>query len=349
MSVEPRMTTEKRGRVNTVDIVKGIAIVLMVFGHTEQGAMHRHWWSAMPRFVKGMAFTESFIYSFHMPAFFFIAGLFLAGSLTRRGPVGFAMEKIKTILYPYVLWGLIESLSDPLTAPFRNGTHPFSWYRVFMDLASGNASWFLITLFECQLLAILIFRLPHWAQMALALAGCYFMPVSPVIVLYRPFLFFPFVVAGMWVGGRRMSLVENLPRKTAWLAFGVLIAVQLAAIAYGGEVNRWTITPLGLTGTVMLIFLSRGLTGTVWDKLFRWLGEGSLAIFLIAPFCQGFGRELVLRLSHSTAPLPQLLVPMVVALSIPALLWHYQDRLHIGWFFHWPERSKATVQLQPTH
>ena len=288
MSVEPRMTTEKRGRVNTVDIVKGIAIVLMVFGHTEQGAMHRHWWNAMPRFVKGMEFTESFIYSFHMPAFFFIAGLFLAGSLTRRGPVGFAMEKLKTILYPYVLWGLIESLSDPLTAPFRNGTHPFSWYRVFMDLASGNASWFLITLFECQLLAILIFRLPHWVQMALALAGCYFMPVSPVIVLYRPFLFFPFVVAGMWVGGSRMSLVENLPRKTPWLAFGFPIAVQLAAIAYGGEVNRWTITPLGLTGTVMLIFLSRGSNRNSLGQVVSMARRGFPRNFSDCPILPGF-------------------------------------------------------------
>lgn len=219
-----------------------------------------------------------------------------------------------------------------------------------MDLASGNASWFLITLFECQLLAILVFRLPHWAQMTVALAGCYFMPVSPVIVLYKPFQFFPFVVAGMWVGSRRMSVVENLPRSKAWMGFAVLLAVQLGAIAYGGEVNRWTITPLGLTGTVMLIFLSRGLTGTVWDKIFRWFGEGSLAIFLISPFCQGFGRELVLRVLHSTAPLPQLLVPIAFASAIPALIWHCQDKLHIGWFFHWPAVAnwKKDAQLQPT-
>ena len=31
-------------RVQIVDIVKGIAILLMVYGHTEQGGMHRQWW-----------------------------------------------------------------------------------------------------------------------------------------------------------------------------------------------------------------------------------------------------------------------------------------------------------------
>ncbi len=340
MSDERAESAAKQGRLNTVDIVKGIAIVLMVFGHTEQGAMHRHWWDAMPRFVKGLSFTDSFIYSFHMPAFFFISGLFLAGSLTRRGQLGFSMEKARTILYPYILWGLIESLSDPLTARFRSGAHLFSWHRIFMDLASGDASWFLISLFVCQLLAVLVFRLPHWVQMALALAGCYLMPVSPLIVLYKPFLFFPFVVAGIWVGSRRLSMIEDLPRSTAWLAFGALLAIQLAVIGLWGEVTRWTMTPIGLAGTVMLILLSRGLHGTLWDKMFRWLGEGSLGIFLISPFCQGFGREIVLRVLHSTMPLPQLLVPIVLATAIPALLWHYQDGLHIGWLFRWPWPGK---------
>jgi fucose 4-O-acetylase-like acetyltransferase len=55
-----------------VNIVKGIAIILVVYGHTAQGMVHRGWWAS-----SGAAFSHTFIYSFHMPAFFFVAGLFV--------------------------------------------------------------------------------------------------------------------------------------------------------------------------------------------------------------------------------------------------------------------------------
>ena len=62
-------------RSKMVDIVKGIAIILVVYGHTAQGMTHRGWWVS-----PGAFFSRTFIYSFHMPAFFFVAGLFVLGS-----------------------------------------------------------------------------------------------------------------------------------------------------------------------------------------------------------------------------------------------------------------------------
>ena len=67
-------------RSNIVDIVKGIAIALVVYGHTAQGMIHRKWWVG-----PGAIFSDEFIYSFHMPVFFFVAGLFVMNSLARRG------------------------------------------------------------------------------------------------------------------------------------------------------------------------------------------------------------------------------------------------------------------------
>ena len=63
-TLEP-ITSGKRS--NIVDLVKGLAIILVVYGHTAQGVEHRGWWTG-----PGMAISENFIYSFHMPAFFFV-------------------------------------------------------------------------------------------------------------------------------------------------------------------------------------------------------------------------------------------------------------------------------------
>jgi fucose 4-O-acetylase-like acetyltransferase len=77
-------------RSNLVDIVKGMAIILVVYGHTAQGLVHRKWWD-----TPGAAFAHSFIYSFHMAACLFAAGLFVQRSKDHRGAKRLALEKIK--------------------------------------------------------------------------------------------------------------------------------------------------------------------------------------------------------------------------------------------------------------
>jgi fucose 4-O-acetylase-like acetyltransferase len=334
-------------RVQTVDIVKGIAILLMVYGHIEQGGMHRHWWDAMPGVVAGVHFSNAFVYSFHMASFFFVAGLFLTSSIHRRGPWPFTLEKCKTILYPYLLWSLVTVVSDPLTARFRSATHPFSWSDAGMGILSGNDSWFLITLFICQILALLVYRLPHWAQMLLALAACYLIPFSSITVFYTPFLYFPFVVAGIWFGAEGMRRLASIPQWQVALGFAALCAAQLFIIAHTGDVSRWNRFPVGMVGIFMLVLFSTAFSGTLLGRVFAWFGEASLAIFLISPFCQGFARELVSRLLHTTAPLPQLGITTLLTPIVPAILWQYQDQLHIRWLFRWPAPRKPARNLKP--
>ena len=53
-------------RLDWVDIAKGIAIVLMILGH-----------SSLPNMI------QNWIYSFHMPFFFFISGVLMDNSIKR--------------------------------------------------------------------------------------------------------------------------------------------------------------------------------------------------------------------------------------------------------------------------
>ena len=109
--------------LDSIDIVKGIAVILMVFGHTEQSARHCGLWQSMPGVTRGIAFAEAVNYGRHMPAFFFSAGLFLAGSEKWRGAFSFGMDEVRTVLYPYLLWGFIGASTEPLTSQFRMAGH----------------------------------------------------------------------------------------------------------------------------------------------------------------------------------------------------------------------------------
>jgi fucose 4-O-acetylase-like acetyltransferase len=317
-------------RSNVVDIVKGIAIILVAYGHTAQGMIHRGWWATPAAF-----FSEAFIYSFHMPAFFFIAGLFVIGSINKRGGGRFAREKLKTILYPYLLFVIISSALDPLVGRFKSGTTEFHWKTFLLTLADGEANWFLFALFFGLMLALLTVRVPAWMRfVAGALVGM-MVPLSGPPLTNQSLREFCFLAAGMWVGTRIYRL-EQMRTATAAIGFLILAAIQLAAIYLYGSPTAWTYIALGLTGTAVLFLLAKMLDKHwIGDRL-AWVGRASLAVFLMSPFAQGATREVLSRVFHTHEVWLQLLLPTALATLLPAIVWYQQDRWRVGWLFQWP-------------
>jgi fucose 4-O-acetylase-like acetyltransferase len=316
-------------RSNLVDLVKGLAIILVVYGHTAQGVVHRGWWSG-----PWAGFTESFIYSFHMPAFFFVSGLFVFGSIQRRGPRNFTLEKAKTVLYPYLLFAIIFAALGPLTSRFQVSYSPFYWKTFLLNVADGSGSWFLFTLFWCLLLALLTVRFPNWLRFLLSvLAGV--APIYGTFTTGRVLQEFCFVAAGMWVGNHIFRL-EDIPKWKAAIGFVLFAALQFAAIYFYGFVDRWTYIELGLTGTAGLFLLARLLENHRIGEVLVWVGRASLAIFLLSAFAQGATRVVLSDLFHTNNLWLQLLLPTAFATVLPAIVWYQQDRWRLGWLFHWP-------------
>lgn len=322
-------------RSNMVDIVKGIAIILVAYGHTAQGMVHRGWWDS-----SGAAFSHTFIYSFHMPAFFFVAGLFVLGSIAKRGNKLFAIEKLKTILYPYVLFAIIGVALEPLIGRFKSGTKPFHWDTFLMNLADGEASWFLFVLFVCLMLALLTVRAPAWMRfVGAALVGALvgMLPVSGPPVIDDVLREFCFLAAGMWVGTSIYRL-ERIGAAAAALGLALLAAFQVAVVyVYGAAVlGRWCYLVVGMTGTAGLFLLAKLLDARRMGNGLAWIGRASLAVFLLSAFAQGATREILLRVFHTREFWLQLMLPTFFATVLPAIVWYQQDRWRVGWLFRWP-------------
>jgi fucose 4-O-acetylase-like acetyltransferase len=316
-------------RSNIVDIVKGIAIILVAFGHTGQGLIHRGWWA-----TPGAFFSNAFIYSFHMPAFFFVAGLFVVGSITKRGARRFTIEKLKTILYPYFLIVVLGAAINPMVGRFKMGNEPFQWKVFLLNLADGDANWFLFVLFICLMVALLTMRIPAWLRfVAAALVGMT-PPYGPPLTnqVLREFCF---VAAGMWVGTQIFRL-ERLRVTTAALGFVALATLQVAMIYRFGYTTQWTYIELGLTGTAALFLLARLLDQHSLGNGLAWVGRASLAVFLLSAYAQGATREILWRVFHTKELWLQLLLPTLFATLLPAIIWHQQDRWRLGWLFQWP-------------
>jgi fucose 4-O-acetylase-like acetyltransferase len=318
-------------RSNIVDIVKGIAITLVVYGHTAQGMIHRSWWVG-----PGANSSDEFIYSFHMPAFFFVAGLFVMSSLAKRGNKRFAVDKLKTILYPYVLFAIINVALEPLIGRFKSGTRPFHWDVFLLNLADGEASWFLFVLFLCLMLALITARVPAWLRFLLAvLAGL--LPPRGLFFVNQVLHEFCFLAAGMWVG-THICRLEQMRAAPAALGFVLLAAFQTAMIYVFGYAAlwQWIYIVLGLTGTAGLFLLAKLLDKNKAGSGIAWVGRASLAVFLLSAFAQGATREILLRVFHTREFWLQLLLPTLFATILPAIVWYQQDRWRIGWLFRWP-------------
>jgi fucose 4-O-acetylase-like acetyltransferase len=316
-------------RSNIVDIVKGIAIILVAYGHTAQGMIHRGWW-----ITTGAFFSDAFIYSFHMPVFFLIAGLFVMGSIAKRGNRRFTIEKLKTILYPYVLIVFINAALNPLVGRFKSGHEPFQWKIFLLRLADGDASWFLFVLFVCLMVALLTVRVPHWLRFVVAaLVGMTpsFGPPLTNQVLRE----FCFLAAGMWIG-TRIYLLERVRVSTAVLGFVALATFQVAMVRLFGAATQWTYIELGMTGSAGLFLLAKVLDKHAVGNGLAWVGRASLAVFLLSSFAQGATREILLRVFHTNELWLQLLLPTLFATLLPAIVWHQQDRWRVGWLFQWP-------------
>ncbi len=72
----------------------------------------------------------------------------------------FTVDKLKTILYPYVLFAILSVALEPLIGRFKFETKPFQWNVFLVNLADGQASWFLFVLFFCLMLALVTVRVP---------------------------------------------------------------------------------------------------------------------------------------------------------------------------------------------
>jgi fucose 4-O-acetylase-like acetyltransferase len=318
-------------RIQSVEAVKGIAIVLMVYGHVAQGVYHRGWWAAPSYF-----FQERFIYSFHMAAFFFASGLFVSGSIVRYGARNFVLQRMRTVLWPY-LFCVAGFLADQWigsgglgAAGPRDFTH-----SILIPVLTGDASWFLPTLFLCLLLSMLTDRLPPWIRIGAAVALHLLWPIGAIGILNGTAKYFVFTATGQWLG-RRIERVESTPRWAA-LCGAVAIFAAVAAVNLSGFAELRTVgILLGLAGTSGLFLLAVASRNTAFDSAARWCGAASLGIFILHPFFQGGARFLLARLTPSHAVLPNVLVPTAVAVAASGLLWHHRDRLHIGFLFAFP-------------
>jgi len=138
-------------RMDWIDSIKGFGAILVILGH-----------------LNPMAPIECYIYSFHMPLFFFLSGILKS---RQKNFVPFLQKKAKSLLIPFVIWNLVSVLYRLIIhIPIKSVI--IETFFLQGKMPHNTPIWFLLTLFMCEVTYhwFYLHRIPNWLIVTFAAA-----------------------------------------------------------------------------------------------------------------------------------------------------------------------------------
>ena len=214
-----RCDTYRQSKRNIkLDILKGIAIFCVVWGHfIQQGTLEGILRVDNP--------VEQIIYAFHMPLFMLISGYLMYNSFQRRGLLQQWLHWCKNLVLPLIAWTLIAEGCIVLRNIILTGTFDFS----SISILDFYQYWFIFALLICGVIASLIKTVLHdktWIY------------ITAVVILFvSTFNIFsigwmwPFFVIGYLINKHSAKMSKFLPKLSlaCLIAFPILVMFYSAA------------------------------------------------------------------------------------------------------------------------
>ena len=136
-------------RLEWIDSAKGIGIILVVYGHVYRGLRNAGIFES-----ETFNLIDSVIYTFHMPLFFVLSGLFYFSSTTNNSTKQIFLKKIDYIVYPYLIWSVVQILVKSLMSLHTNNEASLSDIGAIL-IEPKAQFWFLYVLFFSFLITFL--------------------------------------------------------------------------------------------------------------------------------------------------------------------------------------------------
>lgn len=257
----------------TLDIAKGIGILLVVLGHGYSSENGLYYW----------------ISSFHMPLFFIVTGIVYGMRAHPSTLSAFPLrKKLYSLLMPYLIWSLItQSFLGALK--IIGGNAPVQVLTsILKQILTGNAGflWFLPTLFLAEFLFYLFSndRARLVGALILGGVGLFCSPSPGADFDFRVFVAFFFICSGYFV-----HALFRKPMYNPLLALIGCISILLGV--YNGEViipgghlgNPLVFVITALTGTIFMLQLSMRINRHIprFASALSWLGQNSIVILCV--------------------------------------------------------------------
>lgn len=317
-------------RLDWLDTARGAGIILVVLGHVIGGLRDA---GLLP--TGGLADRLFFfIYSFHMPVFFWLAGT-LAPKRISSDPGRFALHTLTHVVWPYFLWCTLQSMVGHLASGHTTRQYAFGPERALALLWEPAAQfWFLYSLALLHLSALALSRLP--APLALGV-GCV-ISLAGYVWDGNNVLAWTMQVAWCYYWGVACAARCILPGGPELRGFTLPVSgLLLAGCAVYGSLARhigaqagsgWVILPATVCG--MLGFLLPCRQYGHGQSFLAMLGRHAMGIYVMHVMIVAGVRIICVKFLNMTSALPVLPMQMAAGLIIPLICTWLARRYRIN-------------------
>ena len=271
-------------RLDWVDNARAIGIVFVVMGHHHQHGLY------------------NYIYTFHMPLFFFLSGMMFKRKADDRF-ADFAIKRAKTLLFPYFifsialygLWWFLGRFVDPSVLDGyslqKNFLGIFYAQGQMEYMRWGLEMWFLPCLYLTSILYYFMAEMSIHKQFAIVVFCALTGFTLPQILSYRlPWSFDVALVAlgFFWLGHILMAYIQKYT--LSWKSFLFLLMLfGVSVMTYRLQTERIDMYQ-AIYGEYLLFYLS-AIAGVLFyillskvlptPALFAFIGANSLVIYML--------------------------------------------------------------------
>ena len=139
--------------IESIDVLKGITIILVVIGHAVQGVVSSQHLTLNTEY-SSIFILKQIIYGFHMPLFFIIAGLFI-NSWVKKSFKEAILQKIIRLVVPYFIWSAITAILMQLASSYTNNGLGIKEF-LLSPMIPFSQYWFLYVLFFIHIIFFIL-------------------------------------------------------------------------------------------------------------------------------------------------------------------------------------------------
>lgn len=321
--------TVSHNRIEWVDYAKGIGILLVVYGHVLRGIQN----AGLD--ISSLFFycSDRLVYSFHMPLFFFLSGLFVVRSLLKTERITpFLLGKIKVIAYPYFVWSFIQISLHILMSSHTNNVKEVS-DLLYIFYKPQEQFWFLYVLFFLSVLYAILYLLLKNVYLILLISIVLYFSKLGIPMFSKNFIFFS---AGAALVPYMLSLAPSKNTTPSFIVFGIMFIVVHGILGflqlYGMPV---LILPLAVFGILLTCYLANYLATHNLLRFLKYLGYISLPIYVAHVLSASGIRIILYKLFNIHHVGVHLLIGTIFGIVFPIILYEFGKRIKFPYFFTW--------------
>ncbi|MEP0754064.1 acyltransferase [Trichocoleus sp. Lan] len=339
-------------RLDWIDYAKGIGIILVVYVHVLTNLKN----AGMGMHDLFHDYSFNFISSFHMPLFFFLSGLFVEKSLL-KGKKKFWGDKFNTIVYPYLLWSVIQGsilvlMSTYTNNPIKLQFKDLPFYMAFNPIPLITL-WFLYVLFASYLVFAIARKFINlYILFSFSILIYLLNPYAPSEILTKFMSMFVFFVVGVIVARWLHNDLRNIPS-----TLYKLNKQQIGAIALIFVIFQMTLLQFGLSeqpgtrffmasgGIIVTLGISFYLAETKKLDIIRYLGFLSMPIYLAHMLAMGATRIFLQKGLHINHVVLHIILVTIFSLILPILLYELTKKIKFPYLFSLSKRSALSSAI----